>query len=269
MRLSSKQAQKLKLPKGTRISPVMEKCCLILISNESFAHAQRDIKVLTGIQVPSSSQHRFGLNHQMELKQVDSVVEELSVDGASVRIRTPLGQKSEWRQYKAIKMHQLGAGALFKEDDLLTDWVNQQPLGEKVTCLGDGHDGVSNVVAEIGRLSQRREILDWYHLMENVYKPGLKKEKLKKVKNDLWEGLWEEARKELRPENSNGAEKLINYGEKHQSRIVNYKLCQQEGISIGSGEVKSLIKQIAARIKIIGSQWESKNVSQILKLRCG
>jgi hypothetical protein len=269
VRLSSKQAQKLKLRKGTRISPVREKCCLILISNESLAHAQQDIEVLTGIKVPHSSQHRFGLNHQMKLKPIDSVVEELSVDGGSVRIRTPSGHKSEWRQDKAIKIHELGAGALFKEDDLLTNWVNQQPLGEKVTCLGDGHDGVWNVVAGIGTLSQRREILDWYHLMENVYKVGLKKEKLKKVKNYLWKGLWSEARAELCLENSTEADKLINYLEKHQSRIPNYKLCQQQGISIGSGQVESLIKQIATRIKIIGSQWEPSHVSQMLKLRCG
>jgi len=247
----------------------MEKCCLILISNESFAHAEEDIQVLTGIKVPHSTQHRLGLKHQIGLKKIESEVEELSVDGGSVRIRTPRGEKSEWRQYKAIKIHELGAGALFKEDELLSNWVNQQNLGEQVTCLGDGHDGVWNVVAEIGTLSQRREILDWYHLMENVYKVGLKKEKLKKVKNYLWEGLWCEAIGELWSERNEQSQKLINYLQKHQSRIVNYKWCQQQGVSIGSGQVESLIKQIATRIKIIGSQWKQTNVSQMLKLRCG
>jgi len=30
----------------------------------------------------------------------------------------------------------------------------------------------------------------------------------------------------------------------------------------------SLVKQIGARVKIVGAQWNAKNVSQILKLRC-
>ena len=37
---------------------------------------------------------------------------------------------------------------------------------------------------------------------------------------------------------------------------------------IGSGAVESLIKQIGARIKIVGAQWKEKNVPQILRLRC-
>jgi hypothetical protein len=32
--------------------------------------------------------------------------------------------------------------------------------------------------------------------------------------------------------------------------------------------VESWIKQIGSRIKIIGAQWNVKNVPQILKLRC-
>ncbi|MEG4393885.1 hypothetical protein QUB30_15920 [Microcoleus sp. BROC3] len=41
-----------------------------------------------------------------------------------------------------------------------------------------------------------------------------------------------------------------------------------QGIDIGSGAVESLIKQIGARIKIVGAQWNEKNVPQILRLRC-
>ena len=129
--LSSKQAQRLKLKKSSRLSPVMEKCCLILISNESFMNAQEDIEVLTGIRVP---------------------------------------------------------------------------------------------------------------LMENLYKVGLEKEKLKQVKNYLWQGL--------------------------VSKVMEKLKQQKLGITIGSGQVESLIKQIAVRMKIVGSQWEEKKVSQMLKLRC-
>jgi hypothetical protein len=40
-------------------------------------------------------------------------------------------------------------------------------------CLGDGHDGVWNSVQEFGtEKSKPLEILDWYHLKENLYQVG-------------------------------------------------------------------------------------------------
>ncbi|MEX0268531.1 hypothetical protein AB3R30_05280 [Leptolyngbyaceae cyanobacterium UHCC 1019] len=33
-------------------------------------------------------------------------VEEMSVDGGKVRLRTPQGEPSEWRDYKAVNLHQ-------------------------------------------------------------------------------------------------------------------------------------------------------------------
>ena len=58
------------------------------------------------------------------------------------------------------------------------------------------------------------------------------------------------------------------YLRKHQSRIPNYQNYQNLGIDIGLGSVESLIKQIRARIKIVGAQWKEKNGPQILRLRC-
>ena len=61
------------------------------------------------------------------------------------------------------------------------------------------------------------------------------------------------------------------------SRIISENISQEsqitriilhQGIDIGSGAVESLIKQIGARIKIVGAQWKEKNVPQILRLRC-
>lgn len=50
--------------------------------------------------------------------------------------------------------------------------MNEQPLDERVTCLGDGHDGIWNIIGRIGEESQRTEILDWYNLVENLAKVG-------------------------------------------------------------------------------------------------
>lgn len=67
---------------------------------------------------------------------------------------------------------------------------------------------------------------------------------------------------------SKPAQNFQNYLNKHQSRIPDYQLYQELGIGMGSGGVESLIKQIATRMKITGSQSEQNNVSQMLKLRC-
>ncbi len=68
-------------------------------------NVERDLELLTGIVgaycscAPThSTQHRLGLNHQVELTEITKRAEALSVDGGSVRIRTPLGEKSEWKQ---------------------------------------------------------------------------------------------------------------------------------------------------------------------------
>jgi hypothetical protein len=42
----------------------------------------------------------------------------------------------------------------------------------------------------------------------------------------------------------------------------------EELCSIGSGAVESAIKQIGARIKISGAQWNVNSVNHILSVRC-
>ncbi|HEY9768648.1 MAG TPA: hypothetical protein V6C71_09135 [Coleofasciculaceae cyanobacterium] len=55
---------KLKLKKATRISPHLEKCCLLLVANKSFVNAEKDIEILTGFKIPYSTQHRLVNNYQ-------------------------------------------------------------------------------------------------------------------------------------------------------------------------------------------------------------
>ena len=81
-----------------------------------------------------------------ELPQPELVGAELSADGGNIRMRTPKGEPSVWRGYKAICLHQHHAiAASFQENTILTDWVNEQKLAPMITCLGDGHDGVWNI----------------------------------------------------------------------------------------------------------------------------
>jgi hypothetical protein len=258
----------LKLKKGTRISPHLEKCCLLLVGNESFMNAEQDIEILTGIKIPHSTQHRLINNFQLPEPKIRKQATSLSVDGGSVRLRTPLGQKSEWKNYKAIKIHERAGMAFFQDNQSLLAWVNQQPLSRSLTCLGDGHDGVWKLVEQIGTTEQRREILDWYHLMENLHKVEGSNQRLRKARSYLWHGLVDDAMAEFQQLNNKQAKNFQNYVRKHSSRIPDYQIYQELGICIGSGSVESWIKQIGSRIKIIGAQWNQKNVPQMLKLRC-
>lgn len=137
-----------------------------------------------------------------------------------------------------------------------------------MNCLGDGHDGVWNIFKQIGSQHQRREILDWYHLVENLHKVGGSNQRLRQAKNYLWQGLVNDAIAVFNDLKKKQARNFQNYLRKHRFRIPDYQLYQELSICIGSGSVESWIKQIASRIKIVGAQWNPKNVSQILRLRC-
>ena len=131
-------------------------------ANESYAHAAEDLTILTGINVSKSAQQRLVHRVSFEAVQVATPVEELSAEGGKVRLRTPVGKPCEWRDYKAITLHKLGMAATFQDNACLSDWVNRQPRSFRLTCIGDGHDGIWNLITTIR--APRQEILDWYHL---------------------------------------------------------------------------------------------------------
>jgi len=114
---------------------------------------------------------------------------EMSVDAGKVRLRIPPGQSSEWRDYKGVNLHEFCVAEFFQNNEQLVNWVNAQPLSTPLTCLGDGHDGIWNIYVQIGSTPQRREILDWYHLIENLGKVGGSKQRLAAVEACLWQGM--------------------------------------------------------------------------------
>ena len=73
----------------------------------------------------------------------------------------------------------------------------------------------------------------------------------------LWQGKVNDAIEQLQPWQDQQAQSFIVYLTHHQTRIVNYAYFQAEGISIGSGTIESTVKQISARIKLSGAQWNS------------
>ena len=67
----------------------MEKCCLLLSANESYQRAAEDIEVLTGVSVSGSTQQRLVQRQVFAIPQLEDNVEEMSIDGGKVRLRTP------------------------------------------------------------------------------------------------------------------------------------------------------------------------------------
>ncbi|MGI0494980.1 ISKra4 family transposase [Alkalinema pantanalense CENA528] len=265
--LSEKQAQTLGVKAYSRWSPYLEQCCLLLSANESYQRASDDLEVLTGMSVSHSSQQRLVHRHDFPSFQVEQTVEEMSVDGGKVRLRTPKGEPSQWRDYKGVNLHECSVAGFFQDNESLVNWVNAQPLSETLICLGDGHDGIWNIYAEISTPGQRREILDWYHLVENLGKGGGSQKRLDRVEAFLWQGDIDNAIQQFKGWNHERVTIFIAYLEKHRHRFVNYAYYQAEGLSIGSGAVESTIKQFGRRIKLSGAQWNQDNVPQVLKHR--
>jgi len=241
---------------------------LLVSANEAYERAAEDVEVLTGIRVSGSTQQRLVHRQDFEPEPVDCGVKEMSIDGGKVRLRTPLGQPSQWRDYKAVTLHQCAVSAFFDDNTALVRWVKQQPLASPLVCLGDGHDGIWNLFEQIGPPPERLEILDWYHLIENLGKVGGSTRRLDAVEARLWQGDVEGAVRQFDDWPHERVERFIGYLRKHRHRIVNYSDYQAEGISIGSGEVESSVKQIGRRVKISGAQWNPNNVQQVLLHRC-
>ena len=140
------------------LSPYLEKCCLLLSANVSYERSAQDLTVLTGMNVSRGSQQRLVHRQTFELPTVETTVEEMSLDGGKVRLRTPLGEVCRWQDYKAVSLHGHCQEAFLQENERLVAWVNQQPLSTPLICLGDGHDGIWNLFDEIAQPGQRHEI---------------------------------------------------------------------------------------------------------------
>ncbi|MGI0483543.1 ISKra4 family transposase [Geminocystis sp. CENA526] len=267
--INTKQAQILGIEPYKRHSPLLEKCTLVLSANESYQNAQEDMFLLTGIKIGHSTIHR-------QVQQIDNILpdmkqslSEVAIDGGTIRLRGEQGEKSQWKEYKVGRLQGIYQGAFFQDNDSLINWINSQKRTRPLFCIGDGHDGVWNIIGEIGEKQHRIEILDWYHLMENLYKTEGNKHQIDQLKAYLWMGEVAIAINYLNQEQFLGAHQFSKYLQKHQSRIVNYHyLSWQKVCSIGSGAVESAVKQIGHRVKLTGAQWKKENVPKILQLRC-
>ena len=265
--MSRHQGEALGFEKGHLVSPYLQLCCLRVSANVSYANAEADVTVLTGIRVSANTQQRLVQGYEFPEAKADSPIQEACVDGGKVRIRTQLGDPCLWRDYKAVATEQ-GVVADLQNNQHLIDWVNAQPIAVPLTCLGDAHDGVWNIIGQFASAPQRQEILDWYHLNENLHKIGGSLKRLRQAEALLWTGQVDETLVLFAEMKRKQAQNFCQYLKKHHHRIVNYAYYQAEDIcSIGSGAVESAIKQIDRRLQISGAQWNAENVPQVLAHR--
>jgi hypothetical protein len=73
LHLRRQQLEKLGVEARTRISPLLQKCCLSLSANESFDQAEKDLLLLTGMKVGHSTLQRQVNTHTKDLEFPDSL----------------------------------------------------------------------------------------------------------------------------------------------------------------------------------------------------
>ena len=122
-----------------------------------------DVERYTGMRVSAKTQQRLVHRHQFREIACVSKVEEISLDGGKVRLRTPnKGESCMWRDYKAVCIHPQARMAWFQENEALIEWVNNQPLENLLNCVGDVHDRIWNLMQKFNIQGKTREILDWF-----------------------------------------------------------------------------------------------------------
>ncbi|PSB13099.1 ISKra4 family transposase, partial [Phormidesmis priestleyi ULC007] len=197
----------------------LEKCCLLVSANNSYQRTAEDLAMLTPVSIAHSTQQRLVHRHDFEPVVVDEIVNTVSIDGGKVRLRPPLGQESLWNDYKAVTLGEQAVAAYFQQNQTLGTWVNAQPLAPTLSCLGDGHDGIWNLFAQIGNPHQRREVLDWFHLMENLHKVAVPATRCHQIREYLWQGNLNQAIWALLRDATDSALKFIAYLQTHRTRI--------------------------------------------------
>lgn len=122
------------------------------------------------------------------------------------------------------------------------------------------------------------EVLDWYHLVENlakavkaVFGEGGNERWLERLKSAAWVGQTEHLRRllsRLRDHLPAGQRRrevanVIEYVRRHRKRI-NYQKLQLEGYHVGSGQVESACKRLGQRVKGAGMRWSHQGLNAVL-----
>jgi hypothetical protein len=69
LKLKGKQLERLDLKRRSRLSPLLQKCCLRLSAKESYQKAEVEIEALTGVKVGHRTQEKLVVEQDWELPQ--------------------------------------------------------------------------------------------------------------------------------------------------------------------------------------------------------
>jgi hypothetical protein len=174
--------------------------------------------------------------------------------------------------------HQIQDAEQMKEDlQKIAELIPQEKV--RIALLGDGAAWVWNSLTKC--FPQGREVLDYYHCSEHVYKVAESRYSDSAEAIEWSEGImarlsagevdsviWGLQRIKADTLTREEIDKLITYLRNQKERI-DYDACKAEGIPIGSGAIESANKFIShIRLKRSGAWWTVKNGNGMLKLRC-
>lgn len=146
----------------------------------------------------------------------------------------------------------------------------------EVVLVADGASWIWDRLPSLVPMGTRVvEVLDWYHLVENLAKAvhgeGGGERCLERLKNAAWVGqtarllgLLSWLRDGL-PEGERRREvaNVMAYVRRHRQRI-NYQKLQLEGYHVGSGQVESACKRLGQRVKGAGMRWSHEGLNAVL-----
>lgn len=149
---------------------------------------------------------------------------------------------------------------------------------EQVVVIADGAHWIWNICQEL--FSNAIQILDYYHLKENVFEyykelykndEEIGKKEAKKLMKKIDRGTKITTILKSIPEIENrpdGIVNLPNYIMYHKERIL-YKIYKSQNLDIGSGIIESGNKNVIQhRMKQTGMKWLEENIKAISTLRC-
>ena len=196
----------------------------------------------------------------------------------NIRYWTDAKGKRQHRICKREYVSYVGSVDVFKW--LLLSCAVRNGYGEyrRVVFLGDGATWIRNMVAEL--YPDAQQILDFFHLSENVYEFAKALFKMDESKYRPWaENLCERLKaskydevlrdlqkyRETPPQSGNV--NLYNYIENNINNI-DYAKYQQEGYFIGSGAIESANRLVLQqRLKQPGMRWNEDTAQPLLALR--
>jgi len=119
------------------------RACLQLSAKESF-QARSDIEMLTELLWAFNST-AISASTDVWVAEAKQPITEVSIDGARCACEISKIQRVPG-DYKAVRLGGIYYGGFFQDNLALIDFVRCQPLIHPLVCLGDGHDGVWNLL---------------------------------------------------------------------------------------------------------------------------